>query len=91
MRNNFYGAATADGDFGHNGQYTGLPLGGFSSWNAQQSNRQAPPYATLISTSYIATYIADTWRVSAAPDRQRRPSMGAILTADRSGWTSRHF
>jgi hypothetical protein len=63
MRNNFYGYATADGDFGHNGQYTGLPLADFLL-GMHSSNRQAPPYATLISTRYIATYIADTWRVS---------------------------
>jgi hypothetical protein len=63
MRNNFYGYATADGDFGHNGQYTGLPLADFLL-GMHSSNRQAPPYATLISNRYIAAYIADTWRAS---------------------------
>jgi hypothetical protein len=63
MRNNFYGAATADGDFGHNGQFTGLHLADFLL-GMHSSNRQAPIYATLVSTSYMAAYIADAWRVT---------------------------
>jgi hypothetical protein len=63
MRNNFYGAATADGDYGHNGQYTGLSLADFML-GLHSSNRQAPIYATLISTSYIGVYIADTWKAT---------------------------
>jgi len=62
-RNNFYANPIIDGDYAFNGQTTGLGLADFVL-GIPSRNRQAPPSGTLMSSTYIASYIADTWKVT---------------------------
>ena len=62
-RNNFYANPIIDGDYAFNGQTTGLGLADFLL-GMPSRNRQAPPSGTLRSSTYIAAYIADTWKAT---------------------------
>jgi carboxypeptidase family protein len=62
-RNNFYANPIIDGDYAFNGQTSGLGLADFLL-GLPSRNRQAPPSGTLMSSTYLASYIADTWKVT---------------------------
>ena len=62
-RNNFYANPIIDGDYQFNGQTTGLGLSDFLM-GIPSRNRQAPPSGTLMSSTYIASYIAETWKAT---------------------------